>query len=351
MSDSTGASGPWLARNASCVSGESRPGDCLFVQRNAYNLDGVYRICGMQHVDVHQHIWTAPLIDALADRRSLPFIDRSHGLTVLHSADERPYVIDVESETHARRASLHASDGIDLALIALSSPIGIEALPRGAARELIDAHMDGVRELGDGFAAWGPVALDQPDPDDVTELLGRGCIGVSLPAGALAGPEALDRIRPLLERIEELRLPLFVHPGHAPGRIAREASLNEPLWWRAVADYVAQMQAAWTAFVTLGRREHPDLVVVFAMLAGGAPLLSERLATRGAPVVDLRDPRIFYDTSSYGPAAVEAMAWHVGPDQLVYGSDRPVLEPSPTGREQFLRANGARLVTRIGTAA
>jgi 6-methylsalicylate decarboxylase len=305
----------------------------------------------MQHVDVHQHIWTEPLIEALAARRSLPFVDRSGGLTVLHSADERPYVIDVESETHARRASLHASDGIDLALIALSSPIGIEALPRGAARELIDAHMQGVGELGEGFAAWGPVALDRPDPDDVTELLARGCVGVSLPAGALAGPEALDVVRPLLERIEELRLPLFVHPGHAPGRSSREAALTEPLWWRAVSDYVAQMQAAWTAFVTLGRREHPNLLVVFAMLAGGAPLLSERLASRGAPGVDVRDPLLFYDTSSYGPAAVEAMAWQVGPEQLVYGSDRPILEPVPTGREGFLRANGARLVAELGSAA
>jgi len=90
---------------------------------------------------------------------------------------------------------------------------------------------------------------------------------------------------------------------------------------------------------------------VFAMLAGGAPLLSERLVTRGAPAVDVRDPLIFYDTSSYGPAALDAMSRQVGPDQLVYGSDRPVLEPVPTGREAFLRANGARLVAELGTAA
>ena len=48
------------------------------------------------------------------------------------------------------------------------------------------------------------------------------------------------------------------------------------------------------------------------MLAGGAPLLSERLATRGGPAVDLQDPLTFYDTSSYGPRLVEAMARWVG---------------------------------------
>ncbi len=118
-------------------------------------------------------------------------------------------------------------------------------------------------------------------------------------------------------------MPLLVHPGPAPGADEREAGLNEPLWWRALTDYVAQMQAAWLTFVTLGRRRHPKLTVVFAMLAGGAPLLSERLAARGAPAIDLRDPLIFYDSSSYGPVPIEAMARRVGAEQLVYGSDRP----------------------------
>jgi hypothetical protein len=87
------------------------------------------------------------------------------------------------------------------------------------------------------------------------------------------------------------------------------------------------------------------------MLAGGAPLLSERLAARGGPTIDVRDPLIFYDTSSYGPAAVEAMARRVGADQLVYGSDRPVVEPTPTGREALLQANAVRLIEPLRTAA
>jgi 6-methylsalicylate decarboxylase len=302
-------------------------------------------------IDVHQHIWTAPLVDALEARESLPFVRRSNGLTVLHCADERPYVIDLESESPTRRAELVAADGIDLALIAISSPVGIEALARDSARELIAAHLDGVEELSDQFAAWGPVALDRVDPGDVDQLLSRGCVGVSLPAGALEGHDALDTVDPLLERISERGVPLLVHPGPAPGMRGGETCLTEPLWWRALTDYVTQMQAAWLTFVTLGRRRHPELVVVFAMLAGGAPLLSERLAARGGPAIELRDPLVFYDSSSYGPAAVEAMARHVGGGQLVYGSDRPVVEPTPTGHEALLKRNGAWLVSSIGAAA
>jgi 6-methylsalicylate decarboxylase len=302
-------------------------------------------------IDVHQHIWTAPLLDALSQRRALPFVRRTRGLTVLHCADERPYVIDVASEAPERRAELVQSDGIDLALIALSSPIGIEALGHETSAALISAHLEGVLALSDAFAAWGPVPVDRPDPDDVDSVLARGCMGVSLPAASLASLDALDELGPVLERIAARQVPLLVHPGAGAGQRTREASLTEPLWWRALTDYVAQMQAAWMAFSALGRREHFQLAVVFSMLAGGAPLLSERLATRGGPAVDPHDPLVFYDTSSYGPQAVEAMATCVGVGQLVYGSDRPVVEPIDCGRQEQLRANGTRLVTRVGPPA
>jgi hypothetical protein len=36
---------------------------------------------------------------------------------------------------------------------------------------------------------------------------------------------------------------------------------------------------------------------------------------------------------------------------MVYGSDRPVVDPVPTGRDVVLRANGAGLLTRVAVAA
>ena len=172
-------------------------------------------------IDIHQHIWTRPLLDRLAARGTMPLVRASDGVTVLHSAAEQPYVIDISAEMPGRRATL-------------------------------------------------------------------------------------------------------------------------------VHDYVAQMQAAWLTFASFGRREHPELVVVFAMLAGLAPLLSERLTARGGPTVDLRDPLTFYETSSYGSAAVDAIVRQVGEAQLAYGSDRPVIEPIATGREAVLQTNGAGLIAPIG---
>jgi len=299
-------------------------------------------------LDIHQHIWTEPFLDALAGRDSLPFVRQADGVTVVHCAGESPYVVDTTGEAPARRARLVREDGLDRAAIALSSPIGVEALPRSEATELIGAYLAGVAALPEEFIAWGPIALDGLDPTDVDRVLARGCVGISLPAPALAGWDALSQCSPVLQRAAERGVPVFIHPGSVGGECV---SLNEPLWWSALTDYVAQMQAAWLTFAARGRAEHPDLVVLFAMLAGGAPLLSERLNARGGPPIDLNDPFVFYDTSSYGPVAVEAMARRVGTGQLVYGSDRPVVEPTLTGREVLLASNSARLIGRPGTPA
>jgi len=302
----------------------------------------------VQRVDIHQHIWTTPLLDALARRECHPFIRRDDGLCVLHLAGELPCVLDEAAESTASRARLLDTDGVELAAVAISSPIGIETLAPDHARELICAHLDGVLALGDRFAAWGPVPIRRPDPAEVDAVLARGCIGVSLPSAALADLDALDAIGPVLERVQDLGAPLFVHPG---GSVARQPSLSDPLWWPALTSYVSDMQAAWLTFVTRGRRELPRLRVVFAMLAGGAPLHAERLGARGGPAIDFHDPLTFYDTSSYGPMVVEAMAAWLGPDRLVYGSDRPVIEPVHSGREIELMTNAADFLALARAAA
>ncbi len=285
-------------------------------------------------IDVHQHLWTEPLVQALAQRAELPFVRREHGLTVLFSSGERPYVIERSSETPARRAQLVHDDGLDRALICLSSPLGIEALPREQAQPLIEAYHEGALALGEPFGVWGALALDRVDPADVDRALRRGCIGLSLPAGAIADVDGLARLQPVLRRLEQAGAPLLIHPG--PGLSRRrqrppagvEPSLAEPLWWSALTRYVADMHAAWLAFLCAGRPEHPRLRVVFTMLAGLAPLHAERLRSRGGPADLAADPLSFYETSSYGAGAVRCVADAVGSEQLLYGSDRPVADPA-----------------------
>jgi hypothetical protein len=288
-------------------------------------------------IDVHQHLWTEPFVSALATRREFPFVRRESGLAVLYLADERPYVIDLAGEAPDQRAGLVEEDGLDAAVLCISSPLGVEWLPRRESLALIDAYHEGALAAGGPFAAWGALPLACPDPDDVDRALARGCVGVSLPAGAVASVEGLDQLSYLLWQLEKRGAPLLVHPGPGPGEGGvRCPSLAEPLWWPAMTRYVASMQAAWLAFFGVGRARHPELRVVFAMLAGLAPLHVERLRARGGPDAGVLDRLTFYDTSSYGPGAVNAMAEVVGGDQLVYGSDRPVVDPHGLGMPALL---------------
>ena len=100
---------------------------------------------------------------------------------------------------------------------------------------------------------------------------------------------------------------------------------------------------------------HPELRVIFSMLAGLAPLHAERLSSRGGPRLHASDPLVFYETSSYGPSAVRMLEEVVGCQQLLYGSDRPVVEPSELGMPEALDwdpiADGtARALGATGTA-
>jgi hypothetical protein len=281
----------------------------------------------MDSVDVHQHLLSEPLIDELARRREAPALIRRDGGWTFRVANEPDSVLSFAATDVAAREADLRFDEIDRALVALSSALGIETLPADEAAPLLEAHHRGIEGLPARFGGWGAVALAAPDPADVDAAIARGCVGISLPASALATPAAFDRVGPLLERLEHHDAALFVHPGPVAASGSPAAAAALPPWWPALTDYVAQMGAAWFAFLDAGRAAHPRLRVLFAMLAGGAPLQLERFAARGGEAPAAPDPGVFYDTSSYGPRMLDAMLDAVGPEHLVYGSDRPVVDP------------------------
>ena len=303
-------------------------------------------------IDVHQHLLSEPLLAALQRRGAAPFLTpAADGWTYRLAGEPDSALPRADADVAARVAQLDG-DGVDRALVLLSAALGIEHLPSEEAAPLLDAYHDGAAALpADRFGAWAAAGVREPDPDAAAALLARGFSGLSLPATALATPAAVERLGPLLERVQEADAPLFVHPGPVARDGSDAAAAGAPAWWPALTGYVAQMNAAWHAFLVAGRPALPRLRVVFAMLAGLAPLQLERLAARGGPAPAAHDPLLFYDTSSYGPRAVDAVLRVVGADQLVHGSDRPVVgAPAPAADtalgHALVRVNPARLLGR-----
>ncbi len=281
----------------------------------------------MPSVDVHQHLWPEPFLAALS-RRTAPPCTRDG---VLELAVEGSFPVDLREHELAQRLELLDRHGIDVALVSLPPTLEVDGHP-----ELADAYHAGILEVA------------QASDGRLRPLAHRACLDGF--AGACVSAEALVRgVEPLLRDLEDAGQLLFVHPG-PPAAVPAGA----PAWWAAVVDYTAQMQAAYAAWLARDASRHPELPVVFAILAGGGPVQVERMQSRGVEAGSALHANVYFDTSSYGRRALDLALGTYGVGRLVFGSDAPVLDPGPGLRvlaelgdavaETVCRANPTRLL-------
>lgn len=257
----------------------------------------------MPSYDVHQHLWPAPLVEALRARPSAPRLDGD-----VLELDEGHFPVDLGDHRLDGRLALLDRDGTDVAVVSLPPTLCWEECP-----ELVDAFHAGIEELVQ--AADGRLrAL-------ACSACLEGFAGACVSAAAVV--EGLDTLPAELEEAGQV---LFVHPGKPSPAPAGAAP-----WWPAVADYTAQMQAAYLAWLGAGAR-YPRLAVVFAVLAGGAPVQAERLASRAPDLAEAELGNVYLDTASYGPRALALCLESHGAGRLVFGSDVPVIDSRPTLR-------------------
>ncbi len=264
-------------------------------------------------IDVHEHLWPRAFVEELRARSAPPYL---RGWT-LHTAGEPPYDVDPAAHEIDKRQARERDAGTSLALVSLSSPLGVERL---ADTALLDAWHTGAAGLPEPFRAWASPWLPEPDLATLDSLLDKGFAGIQLPADAVGTPAGWASLGEVLELAQDAGLPVLVHPGSAA------AGPELPGWWAPVVDYTAQLQAAWWAWHALGgRRMLPGLRFCFAAAAGLAPVHHERLVARGGNLGTI-DPNLYVDTSGYGPQGIDAVARVLGIDQVVHGTDRPYAE-------------------------
>jgi hypothetical protein len=258
--------------------------------------------------DIHQHLWPPSFFSALSTRSQPPRL-RGHALELTGAPT---WELDVESHDLDTRLALMDRLELDRAVVSLQPTLGIDRLPADEARELIETWEAGILELAD--AAVGrivPLAAGEP----AAEFAGLCVSGAEL--------LDLDALAPRLDALTQSGRFLFVHPGVAatpPGA---------PSWWTAIVDYTAEMQAAYIAWLAAGAARWPELDVVFAILAGGAPIQLERMAARGVDERSAMLPQIWFDTASYGRRALDLVMSTYGVERMLFGSDMPVVDPGP----------------------
>lgn len=328
---------------ASCGNGTAalrgRSTQASAAQQASYAASGSRR--GQVATDVHQHIWPPEFIELLRARNAPPRMD---GWT-LYLPGEPPYEVNPADHDVEARAQLAREDGLGIAVLSLSSPLGIEYLPTDEADPLLDAFHDGALALPAPFATWASPCLSgsEPDVESLARRLRRGCVGLQLPATALLDAKGWEYCAPLLDVTARLDKPLFIHPG-----AAQPTKQEQPSWWPALVPYVHQMHASWFGFRAFGRARHPDLRVCFTALAGLAPLHGERFAARSGGTMDV-DRNAFYEISSYGDQAITSVVDATGIDLIINGTDRPYAGPITPGLDEdiahhALVLNPARLL-------
>jgi 6-methylsalicylate decarboxylase len=257
-------------------------------------------------IDIHQHLWPPSFFAALSARKEPPRL-LGRGLEL---AGASIWQLDVESHDLDTRLALMDRLELDRAVVSLQPTLGIDKLPSDEALHLMSTWEAGILEMAD--AAGGrivPLAAGEP---------AAGFAGVCVSGAELLD---LDTLAPCLDALVQSSRFLFVHPGSAatpPGA---------PSWWTAIVDYTAEMQAADIAWLAGGAARWPDLDVVFAILAGGAPIQLERMTARGVDERSAMLPHIWFDTATYGRRALNLAMSTYGVEPMVFGSDLPIVDP------------------------
>src|SRR3954463_6540490 len=95
-------------------------------RQSEYFLPTLCTLSDGMRLDVHQHLWTEPLLSALSARRELPRVRRDGLRWRLEIAGEPPSLLDDAGDQPSLRAALVHLDGLDRALVAPSCALGCE---------------------------------------------------------------------------------------------------------------------------------------------------------------------------------------------------------------------------------
>lgn len=234
--------------------------------------------------------------------------------------------------------------GIDHGVLSLAGLFGLDTLPANEAVPLLSSYN---RDLADlcrtnatqfsGLAALPLHDLNQAERE-LESALAAGLIGAILPIDAFRNPADVLELRPLLGCLNRHGAHLFLHPGPWPGSaytgatVDTSSALNTALRHSVLGVQAAISEAMLTLCLTDCLDPYPHLTVQVANLGGNLAWLAERmdhLQQLRAP--DARSPskqfgRVYVDTATFGPRAIDLAAKVFGADRLLFGTDAPIFD-------------------------
>jgi aminocarboxymuconate-semialdehyde decarboxylase len=186
---------------------------------------------------------------------------------------------------------------------------------------------------------WGSAAVPLKDTRVAIEVLDHainnlGLMGANLPGSVGIDPHIdAERLWPFYERVEQLGIPLFLHPTDA---IFADMLDGYGGALHLSLGRVIEVSVGASRLILSGLMEHcPNLKVVLSHTGGALPYQSGRM-DRNSTAAKLPRPvssylkRMYTDTVSPHAMGMKFAIDYFGIDNVMYGADYPCWEPAET---------------------
>ena len=298
----------------------------------------------MRIIDSHFHWWPRSVSERLCKRKIYPRaeVNGRGGYTYLRQ-DNVDYVLSSWAEWFDLDRQLAHMDGLghQVDVVCSIGPFSVffSDLPKEEGREAAiqwNEEMAGAQGKYPG-RVWASAAVPLIDTKIAIEVLDDavnrlGLMGVNLP-GSIGSDARIDaeRLQPFYARVEQLGLPIFLHPTDAVFAdmlTGYDGSLHLSLG-RVIEVSVAAMRLVLSG--TMER--HPNLKIVMSHTGGALPYQSGRM-DKNTPRAKLPKPastylkRMYTDTVSPHAAGLKFAIEYYGIDHVMYGTDYPCWDPA-----------------------
>lgn len=204
-----------------------------------------------------------------------------------------------------------------------------------ASAQMWNEEMAGAQKKHAG-RLWASGVVPLQDTKAAIDELDRsinklGLIGVNIP-GSIGRDGRIDhpRLEPFYDRVEELGVPLFMHPTD----VAFEDILDgyDGALYNSLGRVIDVSVSAYRLVLSGIMERHPNLKVFMSHTGGALPYQAGRMDKNSKAAKLPRQPseylrRFYTDTVSPHAMGVKFAVEFYGPDHVMYGSDYPCWNP------------------------
>ena len=327
----------------------------------------------MRIVDSHFHWWPRSVWDAMGKRKGYPRAepDGKGGYNYWRKEGKKSVGLNAWPDWFDLDKQLAHMDGLghQVDVVCSIGPFSVHFsdLPASEGRDAAMAwneEMAGAQKRYPG-RVWASAAVPLVDTRIALEVVDHainklGLMGINLPGSVGDDPRIdAERLEPFYDRVEELGVPLFLHPTDA---IFQDMLDGYDGALFLTLGRVAEVSVAAARLVLSGMMErHPDLKLVMSHTGGALPYQSGRMDKNGKKAKLPQPPseylkRMYTDTVSPHSAGIKFAIEYYGVDHVMYGSDYPCWMPAEAlkyfnaiglgaaDQEKILNSNARRIL-------